>query len=146
VEKKMSKSLSVKVKVSALIKALETALAEREKRYATQEAEQAKYEKAVEAFNLAVLRAIKAGKGDIEEVSKNYWFDRQKKKKGKSSFSVTVLLPTSVIPDEPEAPRDYSEHQYKREKDDITQAIRVLKMTDQEYVNASTYKSVAEYL
>ncbi len=142
----MSKSLSVKVKVSSLIKALETALAEREKRYATQEAEQAKYEKAVENYNLAVLKLIKSGKAEITEASKNHWADRHDKKKGKTAFNVSVLLPKSALPVEPESVCDYNEHTFKREKDEISQAIRVLKMTEQTEVSASTYKSVAEYL
>jgi hypothetical protein len=142
----MSKSLSVKVQVSMLISALEKSLAERKKRYETQELETAKYEKAVANYNLTVLKLIKAGKGTIEEVTRNHWQDRHSKVKGKSTFSVTVLLPTGTLPAEPEAVSDYHEHEYKRDYEAISQAIRVLKMTDQEYVNASTYKSVAEYL
>lgn len=142
----MSKSLSVKVKVSSLIKALETALAEREKRYATQEKEQEKYEKAMETYNLAVLKLIKSGKAEITEATKNHWVERHEKKKGKSAFSVSVLLPTASLPVEPERVNDYAEHCYKREKDEISQAIRVLKMSEQTEVSASTYKSVAEYL
>jgi hypothetical protein len=146
VEKKMSKSLSVKVKVSALIKALEQARLEREKRFHAQELEEAKFEKATEAYNLAVLKLIKAGKGSIEEASRNHWYGRNDKHKGKVSFSVTVYLPTGALPNEPERPETYSEREYKRDVENISQAIRVLKMTDQESVNASTYKSVAEYL
>ena len=142
----MSKSLTVKVQVSSLITALEKSLAERKKRYETQEQEEAKYEKAVATYNLTVLKLIKAGKGSIEEVTRNHWHDRHSKVKGKSTFSVTVLLPTGSLPAEPEAVRDYHEHEYKRDSEAISQAIRMLKMTDQEYVNASSYKSVAEYL
>jgi hypothetical protein len=47
---------------------------------------------------------------------------------------------------EPERPESYSEREFKRDMENISQAIRVLKMTDQTEVNASTYKSVAEYL
>lgn len=139
-------TMSVKVKVSTLITALDNALADREKRYATQEQEQAKYEKAVEAYNLAVLKLIKAGKGSIEEASRNEWYDRNNKTKGKVSFSVTVLLPTGAVPALPERPEAYREYDYKREREEITQAIRVLKMTEQEFVSASTYRSVAQYL
>jgi len=142
----MSKSLSVKVKVSSLISALEKALADREKRFVEREKEQEKFEKAQEAYNLAVLKLIKSGKAEITEASKNHWADRHDKKKGKTAFNVSVLLPKSSLPVEPESPDGYPEHQYKREKDEITQAIRVLKMTEQTEVSASTYKSVAEYL
>ena len=142
----MSKSLSVKVKVSSLIKALEQAKVEREKRFHTQELEEAKFEKATEAYNLSVLKLIKAGKGNIEEASRNHWHDRNNKNKGKVAFSVVVMLPAGALPNEPERPESYSEREYKRDMENISQAIRVLKMSEQTEVNASTYKSVAEYL
>jgi hypothetical protein len=55
-------------------------------------------------------------------------------------------LPRNTLPKEPEQVNTYPEHRFERERDDIKQAIRVLSMTDQEYVNASTLKSVSEYL
>jgi hypothetical protein len=139
-------TVKVKVKVSVLISHLEKALAEREARYKNQEKDELAYEKAVEAFNLAVVKLIKAGKGEIEEASKNYWYSRDRKHKGKVSFSVSVLLPAGALPDEPERPTGYSEHEFKREKEEISQAIRVLKLTDEQLVSASTYNSVAKYL
>jgi hypothetical protein len=51
-------TVKVKVKVSVLISHLEKALAEREARYKNQEKEELAYEKAVEAYNLAVLKLI----------------------------------------------------------------------------------------
>ena len=142
----MTKPISIKVKVSSLISALEKSLAERKKRYETQEQEEAKFEKATEAYNLSVLKLIKAGKGNIEEASRNHWHDRNNKNKGKVAFSVIVMLPAGALPNEPERPESYSEREYKRDMENISQAIRVLKMSEQTEVNASTYKSVAEYL
>ena len=142
----MTKPISIKVKVSSLITALEKSLAERKKRYETQEQEEAKFEKATEAYNLSVLKLIKAGKGNIEEATKNTWADRHEKKKGKSAFSVSILLPTASLPVEPTSVHDYHEHEYKRDSENISQAIRVLKMSEQTEVSASTYKGVAEYL
>jgi hypothetical protein len=142
----MSKSLSVKVQVTMLISALEKSLAERKKRYETQELEEVKFEKSIQAYNASVLKLIKAGKGEIEEASRNSWHRVTKNNKGKVAFSVVVMLPAGALPNEPERPEGYSEREYKRDYEAISQAVRVLKMTDQEYVNASTYKSVAEYL
>lgn len=142
----MTKPISIKVKVSSLITALEKSLAERKKRYETQEQEEAKFEKATEAYNLSVLKLIKAGKGNIEEASRNHWHDRNSKNKGKVAFSVIVMLPAGALPNEPERPESYSEREYKRDSEAISQAIRVLKMSEQTEVSASTYKGVAEYL
>jgi hypothetical protein len=140
----MSKSISVKVKVSTLISSLEKALKEREQRFANQEKEQALYEKAKEAYNLAILKLIKS-KGVVTDASRNRWYSSNSKK-NTVEFQVTMELPKVALPKEPEHPEAYPDHRYERETTEIKQAIRVLKMTEQEYVNASTLKSVSEYL
>jgi len=142
----MSKSLSVKVKTTTLIKALEEALDKREKRWANQAKETARHKKEVEAFNASILKLVKAGKGTIHDITENKWATRNDKNSTTVSFSAEIKLPKSVMPVEPKEIDEMREHTYKMETDDISQALRILKMTDQEYVNASTYKSVAEYL
>ncbi len=142
----MSKSLSVKVKTATLIKALEEALDKREKRWANQEKETARHKKEVEAYNASILKLVKAGKGTIHDISENKWATRNDKNSTTISFSAEIKLPKSVMPVEPKENDEMRESIYKMETDDISQALRILKMTDQEYVNASTYKSVAEYL
>lgn len=139
-------TVKVKVKVSVLISHLEKALTEREARYKNQEKEQEKYEKAVENYNLAVLKLIKSGKGKLSDASQNHYYHRKNQNKNETEFSVTVLLPKNALPKEPEQPNHYPEHTFLRESDEITQAIRVLKLTDEQYVSASTYASVAKYL
>ncbi len=142
----MSKSLSVKVKTATLIKALEEALDKREKRWANQAKEKARHDKEVEAYNATILKLVKAGKGTIHDISENKWATRNDKNATTISFSAEIKLPKSVLPVEPKENDEMRESIYKMETDDISQALRILKMTDQEYVNASTYKSVAEYL
>ena len=140
----MSKSISVKVKVGTLISSLEKALVERNQRFANQEKEEARFEKEKEAYNLAILKLVKS-KGVITDASRQRWYSNNSKSKT-VEFSVTMELPKSALPAEPTQVETYPEHRYERETDEIKQAIRVLKMTDQEYVNASTLKSVSEYL
>jgi hypothetical protein len=142
----MSKSISVKVKVSTLISSLDKALAERSQRFANQEKEEARFEKEKEAYNLAILKLVKS-KGVITDASRQRWYHGSGNSKSKTvEFSVTMELPKTALPTEPVQIETYPEHRYERETDEIKQAIRVLKMTDQEYVNASTLKSVSEYL
>ena len=38
------------------------------------------------------------------------------------------------------------QHSYNEQKREIENAIRILKMTDEETVNTSTYNAVAQYL
>jgi hypothetical protein len=140
----MSK-LAVKIKTSTLIEALEKALTQREKRWASQEKAQADYEKQVEAYNEAILKLVKSGKGKITDASEG-WTHRHDKKSKVQDFNVTVEIPKNIVPKKPEQPEMYREYEYKNETQEISSSIRVLKMTDQEYVSASTYKSVTQYL
>jgi hypothetical protein len=60
-------------------------------------------------------------------------------------FDLTVN--ESDFPKEPE--KDYdsmSVHTYREQKEEISNAIRILKMTDEETVSTSTYQAVARYL
>ena len=86
----MSKSLSVKVKTTTLIKALEEALDKREKRWANQEKEKARYDKEVQAYNASILKLVKAGKGTIHDISENKWATRNDKNSTTISFSAEI--------------------------------------------------------
>jgi hypothetical protein len=60
-------------------------------------------------------------------------------------FDLTVSK--EGLPLEPE--RDFEQigaHTYREQKQEIENAIRILKMTDEETVNTSTYNAIARYL
>jgi len=140
----MSK-LSVKVKTSTLIEALQKALDLREKRWANQEKEKAEYEKEVEAYNATIVKLVKSGKGKITDAGES-WANRHNKKAKTKEFNVTVEIPKNLVPEQPKEVTEYREYEYENETKEISSSIRILKMTDQEYVSASTYKSVTRYL
>lgn len=139
----MSK-LAVKIKTGVLIEALEQALAERKKRWANQEKEKTEHEKKVEAYNQAILKIVKSGKATLTSADEG-WASRGEKGSNKT-FNVTVEIPKKLVPIKPEEVETYPEYKYQNETQEISSSIRVLKMTDQEYVSASTYKSVTQYL
>jgi hypothetical protein len=61
-------------------------------------------------------------------------------------FDITGLS-QSDLPVEPQ--RDFEQihkHTYNEQKEEMSNAIRILKMTDEEVVNTSTYNAVARYL
>jgi hypothetical protein len=140
----MSKSLQVKVKVSVLLEALKKALDERAKRFANNDKLEAEYDKAVEAYNTNLLKLVKAGKGKVTEATTSRWRPNNKEKV--VTIQATFEFPKSTIGSEPESPELYKEWNWKADREALEQAIRVLEMTDQEYVSATTLKSVAEYL
>ena len=138
----MSRAITVKVATPKVIKALETRLAELEKTYASQEANEAKYQKAREKWQKEI------GKWAIENFSKAENL-RTSYRQWNNTLNVDfdIITKDSAFPAEPE--KDYEtihQHTYREMKEDITNALTILKMTDEETVNASTMKQIAKYL
>ena len=138
----MSRQITVKVATTKVIKALETRLATLEKDYATQGANEAKYQKAVEAWRKEIGKWAIANFSKAENLRTNY---RQWNNTLNVDFD--IITKEGNFPAEPE--KDFEvihQHQYREMKEDITNALTILKMTDEETVNASTMKQIAKYL
>ena len=138
----MSRQITVKVATTKVIKALETRLAELEKNYASQEANEAKHEKAMEKWRKEVAKFAMANFAKAENFRTNY---RSWNKTLNVDFDLTVN--ESDFPKEPE--KDYEvlhRHSYNEMKEELSNAIRILKMTDEEVVSTSTYNAIARYL
>jgi uncharacterized protein YhaN len=138
----MSRAITVKVATPKVIKALETRLAQLEKDYTSQEANEAKYEKARKAWQKEVSDFAVANIKKAENFRTNY---RSWNKTLNIDYDLTVN--ESDLPKEPE--KDFEvihQHTYREMKEDITNALTILKMTDEETVNASTMKQIAKYL
>jgi hypothetical protein len=137
-----TKSISVKIATPKVIKALETRLAELETNYANQEANEAKYVKAMEKWKKEITTYATANIKKAENFRTNY---RSWNNTLNIDFDLTVS-PTD-LPSEPE--REFEQmgrHNYLEQKQEIENAIRILKMTDEEVVNTSTYNAIARYL
>ena len=138
----MSRQITVKVATTKVIKALETRLATLEKDYASQEAKEAKYQKAVEAWRKEIGKWAIANFSKAENIRTNY---RQWNNTLNVDFD--IITKEGNFPAEPE--KDFEQihqHTYREMKEDITNALTILKMTDEETVNASTMKQIAKYL
>ena len=136
------KAISVKIATPKVIKALEGALAKLEADYASQEANEAKYEKARKAWQKQVADYAIANIKKAENFRTSY---RSWNNNLNIDFDLTVS--EKELPTEPT--RDFitmHEHTYREQKEEIENAIRILKMTDEEVVNTSTYNAVARYL
>ena len=136
------KSISVKIATPKVIKALETRLAELETNYANQEANEAKYAKAFEKYKKELIAYATANIKKAENFRTNY---RSWNSTLNIDFDLTVS--ESELPKCPE--REFEQmgrHNYLEQKQEIENAIRILKMTDEEVVNTSTYNAVARYL
>jgi hypothetical protein len=135
------KSINVKIATSKVIKALETKLAQLKKDKANQKANEEKFSKAQKAWNKEVAKLALAQISKAEDLSANVRYDGR--------INVDFYLPKNSIdlPAEPE--KDFEslhDWQYKEMVEEIENAIRILKMTDEETVSTSTYNSIARYL
>jgi len=137
-----SKAINVKIPTVRIIAGLEQALANLEADYATQEAKEAKYEIARKAWQKALSDYAVANILNAENFRTNY---RSYSNNLNIDFDLTVL--EKDLPVEPE--KDFEvihSSTYRESKKEMTNAIRLLKMTDEETVNTSTYNAIAQYL
>ncbi len=136
------KAISVKIATPKVIKALEGALAKLEADYTSQEANEAKYDKARKAWQKELSDYAVANIKKAENFRTSY---RSWNNTLNIDFDLTVA--EKDLPKEPT--RDFvtmHQHTYNEQKEEIQNAIRILKMTDEEVVNTSTYNAVARYL
>ena len=136
------KAISVKIATPKVIKALETKLAELNTNWANQEANETKYQKAYEKYKKELIDYAVTNIKKAENFRTNF---RSWNSTLNIDFDLTVA--ESALPKEPS--RDFEQlhnHTYKEMKEEIENAIRILKMTDEEVVNTSTYNAVARYL
>jgi len=136
------KAISVKIATTKVIKALETRLAKLEKDYATQGENEAKFQKKHTAWKKEI------GKWAIEHFSK-----AENLRTNYRNWNKTLNVDFDIIVDEKDFPaepeKDFEiihQHTYNEMKEEMENAIRILKMTDEEVVNTSTYNAVARYL
>ena len=136
------KSISVKIATSKVISALETRLAQLQADYTKQDENEAKYNKQVEAWKKEIGEWAIGQFSKAENLRTNY---RSWNKTLNVDFDLTVN--EGDFPKEPE--KDFEvihNHTYREMKDEMENAIRILKMTDEETVSASTYNAIARYL
>jgi hypothetical protein len=135
------KAISVKIATTKVIKALETKLAQIQKDKANQATNEEKYQKAHEKWSKDVAKLALTAINKAENLSANLRYN--------GMINVDFNLPKGAIelPAEPTKDFDtYHEWQYKEMVDEIENAIRILKMTDEEVVSTSTYNAIARYL
>ena len=135
------KAINVKIATTKVIKALETKLAEIKTDYANQEVNQEKHDKAVEKWQKEV------GKLALSAISKATDLSANNRYNGEINVQFTLPKGTIELPAEPQRNFDtMHQWQFKETCEEIENAIRILKMTDEEVVSTSTYNAIARYL
>jgi len=136
------KAIQVKIATAKVITALENKLAELEANYKKQDENEANYQTAIQAWKKELFTFAIDNISKAENVRTNY---RNWNNNLNVDFDLTVK--ENEFPAEPQ--RDFEQihqHSYREMKDEMENAIRILKMTDEETVNTSTYNAIARYL
>jgi hypothetical protein len=147
----MARSLSVKIPTAALIKDIEASLAKIEadiKNYplhveAYHEQKKAHQEKVVEA----VIKAL----GNQDNIGTSYDSVVRVEYRYGNTVSISVNSDVLGLPEPPQEPnkpneRQYYGRDYVTRKELLERNLKVLKMTSQEEVSASTYNTVIDLL
>lgn len=135
----MSKTINVKVTRAKLLGALKKALAEKQK----EAKDHTNAVKAKEVFmadiKKQVANLIKAGKMTPKEVSfpYSYRYNQDETKEVSVTFSHKFTVPKDS---------NFSEHSNGSAIEELENAIRILELSDEDYVKTSSYGSVAKYL
>ena len=135
------KAINVKIATTKVIKALETKLAQVKKDKANQADNEERYKKAHDKWSKDVAKLALGAIAKAEDLSANLRYN--------GMINVDFNLPKGAIDLPAEPQKEYEvlhDWQYKEIVDEIENAIRILKMTDEELVSTSTYNAIARYL
>jgi hypothetical protein len=136
------KAINVKIATTKVIKALENKLAQIQKDKANQATNEEKFQKAQEKWSKEIAKLALASISKAENLRANVRYN--------GMINVDFDLPKGAITELPAEPKkdfeSFHEWQYKEMIEEIENAIRILKMTDEEMVSTSTYNAIARYL
>jgi len=137
-----NRTINVKIPTAKVIKALETKLAQIKADYAKQDENEAKYQKQMDTWRKQVTKFAVANISKAENLRTNYrsWNNNL-------NVDFDLKVDEKDFPVEPQREFEVmNQHVYNDMKEEIENAIRILKMTDEETVSTSTYNSIARYL
>ena len=149
----MARSISVKVPVASLIAEIENKIAEIDEAVASYPAEREAFEKAQETYKADVV-AFMAKFLTSNNHSVGYDYDDTLRISRAYNGRFELVLDTDAItdfPKEPVAPtkpnqREWFGREHTTRKELLEKNLRILRMTSQEEVNASTYGAIMEIL
>jgi hypothetical protein len=145
---KKDRILTVKISTEKAIVALEDRLAQLKKEYEEQQKHEVEFKKKHDAWYKVLKTSarkmlLEALKNDANVEA---WAGREA---GMISAKIDARAIVTDLPPEPRRPYDHepmSEHRYKYMTEEIAQAVRILKMTDEKTVPASTFAALSQYL
>lgn len=149
----MAKSISVKIPTALLVAQLEDKLAEINKAIATYPQRKAEYDEAVKQYHLDVAQfATKFVSENLDKIGNEH--DSLIRVSSGYGNKVELVFDRQAIegfpvkPEEPQRPNQerWFGREHTSQKSLIEKNLKILKMTSQEEVSASTYGAVMEIL
>lgn len=137
-----TRAINVKIATVKVIAALEEKLKTMKADKANEVKIRKAYDTAREKYRKDLLALASKSKSEVVDANRSSYRDRN----GKAYVTFGVYVPTEDLPEEPKEINTFPDYQYNEIVSEIENAIRLLKMTDQETVSTSTYNSVAKYL
>ena len=145
----MARAVSVKIPTAKVIEMVESKLAEMNKSIKEYPALLNTYKKEIKAYTKSVLEL--AGKNANKIVAyKDYdWTDEQISVsfdyRGQAQLHIGKAI-FAKLGDKPEQPSDPDNYQFRQNKEQLEKTLKLLKLTEQESVSASTYNSVLDLI
>ena len=138
---KRNTGINVPVPRVKVIKALEQALVKLETDYKNQAVNETKYRASLKKWEAQVLKMAISKFAKAANVSVNVRYN--------SYVNIDFDIPANEmkLPEKPEREfKSMHDWEYKDSKEEIENAIRVLKMCDSETINTATYGGITKYL
>jgi hypothetical protein len=152
----MARSISVKVPTSLLIQQIEERISDINKEIAEYPAVREQYEKDVESYKAQLANFVAAyisenldrigyDNDSIIRISEGYRFNGSAVE---LSFNTNAIVGFPKRPEAPAQPnqREWFGREHATRKELLEKNLRILKMTSQEEVNASTYGAIMEII
>ena len=139
----MARSINVKIPTGKLVSALQDRLVALEAEIADYKAEREKFGNTVESWESSVLKAAGVKRN---EFFKDARIGTPYNAPHHYEVEVRYYIPIASVDERPVFDSGVSTWQNEEAIKEIGNAIRILKMTDQEEVSTSTYNAVSRYL
>jgi hypothetical protein len=149
----MGKGINIKVSKDKLVTALKEKLSEVCLKQSLYEVAVKKHEDDWKDWQEAVRKIALKNLNLVTDVTKSRWQSDE----AVTVFEITVKVDSNKLPTEPEEPtppykggrghgRNYVSNDYDDIVADLTNAIRMLELSDEDVVSTATYASVSRYL
>ena len=133
---------TVKIETAVVIEALEQALNKLHAEYAMQNSLEEAYQKECEAWKKEMIAFAIKNIDKATNFRSNY-----REWKDELNVDYDIVVPKGSVPESPSRQHDtINAREYRDTVADISKELRMLRMTKDEYVTASTLKSIGQYL